>query len=103
MRAAAGKREMLIQKSLDEFYEDMNSLLEQRRTIVLKSWEVSDAKKRAGYLRTTWKSFGSAWKTAGTAMREARRSAWEQYREDRSDCGVSGVDEEQGGFNMDLQ
>lgn len=94
---------MMVQKSLDDFYEDMNTLLEQRRTIILKSWELTDAKKRSGYLNTTWKSFGSAWRTAGIAMREERRDAWEQYRIDRSECGVTGVDEEQAGLNMDAQ
>jgi hypothetical protein len=103
MRAAAGKREMLVQQSLDNFYEDMNALLEQRRTIVLKSWELTDAKKRSSYLRTTWKSFGNAWRTAGQAMRDERRAAWDEYREARVACGLGATDDEQGGLNMDVQ
>lgn len=102
MREAARIREEAIKTSLREFSDAMNGLLDERSQQIDKLWSMTDTKKRDNGLKSVWRSFGSAWRMLGIGMREDRRSAWDQYRKDKSDCGVP-EDPEKGGLGADSQ
>jgi len=88
--------------SLDAFGETVKPMLELRSKRLDAAWAYTDDKKRQDALKAVWRNFGTVWRKAGNAMRSAKRDAWEQYRDDRSDCGMY-QDEEGGGLGLDSQ
>jgi len=103
MQKAALKREEAIMASLDSFHADLSRMLELRQSLIVKNWGEKDVKKRDTGLKTVWKSFGQAWRTSGLYMRAERRKAWEQYRTDKTACGMGIEDPESGGLSIDSQ
>lgn len=102
IQKAVRMREEAIRTSLREFTENMDGLLVERSGQLEKYWGLSDTKKRDSGLRAVWRSFGSAWRVLGLGMREDRRTAWEEFRKDKSDCGIP-EDPEKGGLGADSQ
>lgn len=82
----------------------MSRMLEIRQGLIVKYWATLDDEKRDSEIRTTWRTFGSAWRTKGQVMRQQRRDAWVTYRKDRSECGIYGQnDPEASGLTIDSQ
>ncbi len=103
VRNAAYARETRILHALNVHYTRMNNRLEARRTLLKTAWSVSDASKRRTSLKAVWNKFGYAWRTENDLLRDEVNNSWRNYRSARSDCNITGYDEESGGFGMDSQ
>lgn len=105
MIKAVRKREKVIADALQNYYAIMSRMLEIREGLIVKYWAALDGRKRDAEIRTTWRTFGSAWRTKGQEMKNIRREAWETFRDERTACGVYGGmnDPEAGGLTADSQ
>jgi hypothetical protein len=103
MLVAVHKRELAVEQALDQYAINVHQQLAMRHSTLLQGWAIMDLNKRRLALKAIWRQFGMTWRTEEQKMNLAKRQAWEVYRSDRSDCGLSGLDEDAGGFGADAQ
>lgn len=86
---AVTKRENAIIAGVDAFSTTVKSALQTRRDSLVNAWSITDKNQRRAAIKTAWDAFRGTWKSASTALRNARKAAWAQYRTDAKACHIS--------------
>lgn len=94
MAAAVTKRENAIIAGVDGFANTAKSALQTRRDSLVNAWSIIDKAQRRTAIKAAWDVFKGTWKNAGTALKNARKAAWTQYRADTKACHTNSSLEE---------
>lgn len=93
----------MIAAALQTYSATMSGALAARKALILQAWSDTNNTRRQQLLKSIWRDFAMTWRDNGQAMQQSIKSAWDQYRTDRSFCGLAGFDFETGGVSADSQ
>ena len=101
MQNATVKRDDAIIAGLDTFSSSVKVALQTRRDSLKAAWAITDNTQRKTAIKTAWTAFQGTWKKTKQAMRNAKKTAWQQFRTERKACGSVVISNDQTGESVD--